>query len=101
MDQAIIMDPDRFQLRSERWRIMARSGTKRIAIQALRELDQAKKNTAYAAVWPSYIDSLADTYVRLLHTDGQSLNLVNAFAPELQQGRELGRIIARVRREKH
>lgn len=99
MDQAIVMEPERFQLHAERWRIMARSGRHQIAAQAVRELDQARLNPAYTAIWPSYVDALVDTYARALQVSGQSINLANGFAPELQQGGELGRIIARVRRE--
>lgn len=98
MDQAIRMDPDRFQLRAERWRLMAGSGRADIAAQAVRELDVARQNPAFEAIWNSYIHSLAATYARALHVSGQRVALVNGFAPELQQGGELGHIIRQSRR---
>jgi len=94
MDQAIHMDPDRFQLRVVRWRLMAGSGRREFAEQALRELDAAKLNARFEAIWSSYVHSLAETYVRALLASGQRAALVNGFAPELQQNGELGRIIS-------
>lgn len=99
MDQAIRLDPERFQLRAERWRLMAVSGHANIAAQAIRELDAARRDRSFEALWSSYIHSLAETYVRALLANGQRVAGVNSFAPELQQTGELGQIIARSRRQ--
>lgn len=101
MDQAIRMDGDRFQLRAARWRLMVKLSDRDLVQQALRELDAARQASEFEAIWPSYVYSLAETYVRGLFAAGQSVTLVNGFAPELQQSGELGQIIARVRRERN
>lgn len=98
MNQAINIAPDRFQLRDARWRLMVESGRSDLASEVVKELNEARNNPAYEGIWPSYIGSLAETYVRALHQSGQPQALVNGFAPELQDGGELGGIIARARR---
>lgn len=98
MDTAIRMDPDRFQLRAERWRLMASFGKVDIAKQAIRELDEARNDPSTESIWPSYIHSLAETYVRALKVTKQSFSLASGFAPELQKEGDLGRIIARMNR---
>ena len=100
MDQAILMDADRFQLRAERWQMMVRLGDRKVAQQALHELDTARQKPEFEAIWPTYVHALAETYVRGLLAAGQSVNLVNGFAPELQPSGELGQIISSARREK-
>jgi tetratricopeptide (TPR) repeat protein len=98
MDQAIHLAPDRFQLRAEKWRLMAASKHVDVAAQAVRELDAARRDRAFEAIWSSYIHSLAETYARALVASGQPIAIVNSFAPELQQTGELGQIIIRSRR---
>lgn len=98
MNQAVSMAPDRFQLRDMRWRLMVESGDRDMAALVLRELNDARNDHAYDGAWPSYVGSLAETYVRALLVSGQSPARANGFAPELQDGGELGGIIARARR---
>jgi len=98
MDQAIKLDQDRFQLRAERWRMMASFGDTAVAAQAVRELDEARSNSSHEAIWPSYVNALTETYVRALAASGQPIALANGFAPELQTSGDLGQIIAKVRR---
>lgn len=98
MNQAITIAPDRFQLRDSRWRLMVESGRRDLAELVVKELNNARNDPSFEGVWPSYIGSLAETYVRALRASGQSLALVNGFAPELQDGGELGGIIARAHR---
>lgn len=98
MNQAINLAPDRFQLRDVRWRLMVESGRKDLAALVVRELSDARTNPKFEGIWPSYVDSLTETYVRALMASEQSLALANNFAPELQDGGELGRIIARMRK---
>lgn len=98
MDRAIKLDPDRFQLRAERWRLMANFGNDALAAKVVRELDQAKIDPSNEAIWPSYQHTLTDTYVRALIVCGQPIALANGFAPELQVTGELGAMIARIRR---
>ncbi|WP_374393983.1 tetratricopeptide repeat protein [Tabrizicola sp.] len=98
MDQAIRLDPERFQLKAERWRMMASFGESVAAAQAVRELDEARGQPSNEAIWPSYVNALTETYVRALLSSGQPVALANGFAPELQASGELGQIIARVRR---
>lgn len=98
MDQAIKLDQDRFQLKAERWRMMANFGNASVAAQAVRELDDARSNSSHEAIWPSYVNALTETYVRALTASGQPIALANGFAPELQASGELGQIIVRARR---
>jgi tetratricopeptide (TPR) repeat protein len=98
MDHAIALDQDRFQLKAERWRLMASFEDELVAARAIRELDAARNSPSNEAIWPSYVNGLTETYVRALITSGQPVALVNGFAPELQASGELGQIIARVRR---
>lgn len=99
MDGAIAAAPDRFELRSERWQLMARSGDVATAARAVREMNQTRHENLFADVWPAYLPALAETHTRALIASGQPAQLVNNFAPELQVGGALGRIIARVQRE--
>lgn len=99
MAQAIKLDPDRFQLKAERWRLMASFGDPGAAAQAVRELDEAKNNPSHEAIWPSYVNALTETYVHALKVCGQPINLVNGFAPELQASGELGQIVSRALRK--
>lgn len=99
MDTAVAMDPDRFQLRAARWRLMVRSGDHAVAAQAVQELDAARQAPAHEAIWPSYVHALTEIYARGLIATGQSTNLANNFAPELQASGELGQMIARIRRD--
>lgn len=98
MDQAVRLDQNRFQLKAERWRMMANLGNAGVARQAIRELDEARNDPSYEAIWPSYIHGLTETYVRALLASGEPIARSNGFALELQASGELGQIIARVRR---
>ncbi|PTW62353.1 hypothetical protein C8N35_101395 [Breoghania corrubedonensis] len=97
MNQAVRMAPDRFQLRDARWRLMVETGRNDLSAMVVEELNNARNNQAYDAIWPSYIGSLAETYARALRQSGKSVALLNGFAPEMQGTGELGSIIARSR----
>jgi hypothetical protein len=99
MDRAVALEPDRFQLRAERWRKMVRLGERDTVLRALSELEQARSDRAFEAMWPVYVNALAETYVMGFFRTNQSTQLVNNFAPELQSDGELARMITRVRRE--
>lgn len=96
MDQAVAAD-GRFQLLSERWRLMIRSGDKSIAEQVLRELDQSRSIDELKNNWSLIVSGLAESYVRALRISGEPLARVNAFAPELSSS-EIGRIIGQSNR---
>lgn len=97
MDQAVAAD-GRFQLRSERWRLMVRSGDRGIALQVLRELDNARNVDELRSNWSLIVSSLAGSYVRALQITGGPISKVNAFAPELSSD-EMGRIIGQSNRQ--
>lgn len=94
MDAAISADP-RFELRSERWRLMAKSKLPALAEQVLVELDAAKHNTAFRSNWVPFLPTLAETYAFALKAAGRPLGSLNTFATELS-GDEIGPLIARV-----
>ncbi len=98
MDRAIEADP-RFELRSERWRLMAKSGIQQLAEQAIEELEAARNDPDYRSNWIPFLPSLTETYALALKNTGQSLGgHVNAFAPELTS-HEIGAIVTRVNRQ--
>lgn len=96
MDAAISADP-RFELRAERWRLMAKSKSPALTDQVLAELDAAKHNTAFRSNWVPFLPSLAETYALALKAAGRTFGSLNTFATELS-GDELGPLIARVNR---
>ena len=97
MDSAITADP-RFELRSERWRLMAKSGIKEVAEKVLTELNAARSNPDYRSNWGPFLPTLTETYALALKKSGQSIGgKLNTFAPELP-GDEIGAIVARVNR---
>lgn len=99
MDQAVAAD-GRFQLRSERWRLMVRSGRRDYAEQVLREMDVARNVQDLRSNWLLILSMLAETYVRALRVSGQPFARVNAFAPELSSD-EIGRIIGQSNRQSY
>ena len=97
MDRALEADP-RFELRSARWRLMAKSGIQAVAEQALTEMDAARSNADYRSNWVPFLPVLAETYALALKTTGQSPGMkLNTFAPELLSD-EIGKIVNRVKR---
>ncbi len=98
MDKAIAADP-RFELRSERWRLMAKSDSSSHVNQVLEELEVAKHNVEFQNNWIPFLPSLAETYAIALHSAEKGLGSLNTFAPELP-GDEIGGIVARVRRSR-
>jgi tetratricopeptide (TPR) repeat protein len=94
MDRAINADP-RFELRSERWLLMAKTGVPKLADQLLGELKAAKNNPEYRSNWLPFLPALAGTYARALKIAGKPLSELNTFAPELSSD-EIGGIITRV-----
>lgn len=98
MDKAVNADPSRFELRSERWLMMAKSGVKEIAEQTLRELDAARHNLEYRSNWEPFLFSLAESYAKSLKAAGQPMGKLNVFAPELAND-EIGRIVARLKKD--
>lgn len=96
MDRAVAAD-GRFQLLSERWRLMIRSGDKSIAEQVLRELDKSRNVDELKNNWPLIVSSLAESYARALRISGEPIAKINAFAPELSSS-EIGRIIGQSNR---
>lgn len=98
MDKAIEADP-RFELRSERWRLMAKSGGLKVANQVLDELNAARNNPEYRGNWLPFLHALAESYAIALKSAGRPLGVLNTFAPELP-GDEIGPIINRVKRSR-
>jgi len=96
MDKAIEADP-RFELRAERWRLMAKSGTPTLVAQVLSELDAARNASEYQSNWVPFLPMLAETYAIALNAAARPLGALNTFAPELQND-EIGAIINRARR---
>jgi tetratricopeptide (TPR) repeat protein len=96
MDKAVEADP-RFELRTQRWRLMASSRSRDVAERALRELDAAKHNSEFRGNWHPFLPQLAETYALALKAAGRGLGAVNAFAPELSS-EDIAPIVARVRR---
>jgi tetratricopeptide (TPR) repeat protein len=96
MDAAIRTDP-RFELRSERWRLMAKTKLPAFAEKVLAELDAAKHNLAFKSDWVPFLPTLAETYAFSLKVTGRSFGSLNAFAPELS-GDEIGALVSRVKR---
>ena len=99
MDRAVAADP-RFELRTVRWRLMAKSGKQKFALQALDELDAARNNAAFRSNWQPFLPALTEIYAIALKTAGRQLGSLNAFAPELPSD-EVGRIVSRVNRAHH
>ena len=95
MDRAINADP-RFELRVERWRLMARAGTS-MAEQVLDELHSARNNLEYRSNWRPFLPNLAETYALALKNLSRGFGGVNTFASELTN-KEIGVIVARVKR---
>jgi tetratricopeptide (TPR) repeat protein len=95
MDRAIETDP-RFELRSERWRLMARSRETMRADRVLNELDAARNNPEYRGNWLPFLPALAETYAIALRALQRPMGLLNTFAPELQS-HELSDIVHRLR----
>lgn len=96
MDKAVEADP-RFELRNERWRLMANSGAPGFADRVLHELDAARDNPEYRSNWLPFLLALAETYAIALRAARRPLGVVNTFAPELSSD-EIGPIISRVKR---
>lgn len=96
MNKAIEADP-RFELRSERWRLMANSGRAEFVDRVLQELDAARNNHEYRANWVPFLPALAETYAIALKSAGGPLGKLNTFAPQLSND-EIGPIIAKVNR---
>jgi hypothetical protein len=98
MNKAIEADP-RFELRSERWRLMAKWGSQEVADRVLKELDEARNNHEYHANWLPFLPMLAETYAIALAAAGRQRGMINTFAPELS-GDEIGAIISRAKRSR-
>jgi hypothetical protein len=96
MDKAIEADP-RFELLSERWRLMAKSGFRELGLQVLNELEAARNNSELRSNWIPFLPTLAETYAIALRVTNKPLGMLNAFAPELQ-AEELSAIVNRVKR---
>lgn len=97
MDRAIAIDP-RFELRGERWRMMAKSGIQAVAEQAIAELESARSNMDYRSNWAAFIPMLAEIYAIALINSGQPIGgKLNSFAPELTSD-EIGPIVGRAKR---
>lgn len=95
MDRAIGADP-RFELRTERWRLMASSGMPEFAEQALSELNAARHNQEYKGNWLPFLPALAEVYCRALKATGRPFGAINTFAPQLRS-EEISAIVGRVR----
>jgi len=95
LEKAIEADP-RFEVRAERWRLMARSEGTDLPQQAITELEQAKQNPEYRNFWPTFLPGLAQSYALALKNSGQPTAKVNTFAPELTAA-QLGGIITQAR----
>lgn len=98
MNKAIEADP-RFELRIERWRLMAKSGGRALGEQAVRELEAARINPEYKSNWLPFLPLLAETFALALKAANRPLGSLNTFAPELSDG-EIGEIIARIQRRR-
>ena len=98
MTKAIEADP-RFELRSERWRLMAKSHAPGFAELAINELNLARNNSEYRSNWIPFLPNLAETYAIALSATAHPLGALNAFAPELQSD-EIRAIVNRVRRSR-
>lgn len=98
MDKAIGADP-RFELRNERWRLMAKSGAPGVADRVLNELNAARNNPEYRSNWLPFLLALAETYAIATRAAGRPLAALNTFAPELSAD-EIGSIINRVKRSR-
>ena len=96
MDSAIAVHP-RFELRTERWRFLAKSNRPELATKAIAELELAKNNIEYRSNWIPFLPNLAETYVMALIVLSRSLNGVNRFANDLPSD-EIGIIISRVKK---
>jgi len=96
MNKAIEADP-RFELRSERWRLMAKSGQAEFADLALQELDAARNNHEYRSNWVPFLPVLAETYAIALKSAGRPIGMLNVFVPQLSND-EIGSIISNVNR---
>lgn len=96
MGKAVDADP-RFELRSARWRLMAKSGMPDLANRVLGELDAARTNPDYRSNWLPFLPALAETYAIGLKAAARPLGALNTFAPELP-GDEIGVIVNRVNR---
>jgi tetratricopeptide (TPR) repeat protein len=94
MDEAVATDP-RPLLHNDRWKLMAKHGDKKIAEQALREMDQAKTNQDFAGNWAVLVPMLAETYARVLKASGKPFGLLNQFAAGMPDS-EIGRIIKKM-----
>jgi hypothetical protein len=98
MNKAIQADP-RFELRCERWRLMAKWGDRELGEQALRELEAAKCNPEYKSNWLPFLPVLAYTFALALDAARHPLGNLNTFAPELSDG-EIRQIITQVRQRR-
>ncbi|WP_342629845.1 hypothetical protein AAC691_09315 [Nguyenibacter vanlangensis] len=96
MEKAIETDP-RFELRSERWRLMAKSGVLELANRAIDELEAARNDSKYRDNWLPFLPALAEIYAIALKITKQSYGALNTFSPQLSSD-EIGHIIARVKR---
>lgn len=99
MDRAVAADP-RFELRTVRWRLMAKSGVQKFATQVLEELDAAKNDTTFRSNWQPFLPALTETYATALKAVARPLGALNAFAPELSSD-EIGSIVSRLNRARH
>lgn len=96
MNKAVAADP-RFELRSERWRMMAKSRVPEHASSVLKELEAARNAQENQGNWIPFLPTTAETYAIALKITGQPLGGINTFAPELE-GHEIGAIVARAKR---
>lgn len=96
MEKAIEADP-RFELRSERWRLMAKSGVLELADRVIDELEAARNNPEYRDNWLPFLPVLAETYAIALKMVGRPYGVLNTFSPQLSSD-EIGHIITRVNR---
>ena len=95
MDEAIQADP-RFELRTARWRLMAKSRAPGFSDRVLNELNAARNNPEYRSNWLPFLPALAEIYAIALNATARPLGALNTFAPELQND-EIGVIVTRVR----
>jgi tetratricopeptide (TPR) repeat protein len=94
MDKAIEADP-RFELRCERWRLMAKTGAPDLADRVLGELDSAKNAPEFQSNWLPFLPALAETYAFALKAAKRPIGALNTFAPELSSD-EIAPIVNRV-----
>ncbi|WP_156169925.1 toll/interleukin-1 receptor domain-containing protein [Aurantiacibacter luteus] len=96
LDFALRVD-SRFELRTDRWMMMARSRDKAIAVQVIDELEAASRDPRYVGTWGAHLRRLTEIYAKALSVLGRlNANRLAQFAPSLE-GHVIASTVSRAR----